>query len=57
LNDINLNKTGYNNTHMSMGRFRAKAKTRAFVKQRKITDFPSSLKKNLLAKSAILLWG
>jgi len=45
-----------NNTHMSIGNYRAKAKTQAFVRQRKITDFPSSLKLNLLAKSAILLW-
>jgi len=41
---------------MSIGSYRAKAKSQAFVKQRKITDFPSSSKLNLLAKSAILLW-
>jgi len=40
---------------MAMGSFRAKAKSLAFVTQRKITDFPSRLKQNLLAKSAILL--
>jgi len=45
----------HNNTHMAIGSFGAKAKLWAFVTQRKITDFPSSLKHNLLAKSAILL--
>ena len=40
---------------MSIGSHRAKAKFSAFVRQRKITDFPSSTKLNLLAKSAILL--
>jgi len=41
---------------MFIGSYRAKAKSWAFVRQRKITDFSSSLKLNLLAKSAILLW-
>jgi len=41
---------------MSIGSYWAEAKSQTFVTQRKITDFSSALKLNLLAKSAILLW-